>query len=271
MKLTDIERREFLGVVWDFYRSSSRHELPWRQPEHDGTFDPYKILVSELMLQQTQVVRVVPKYREFLRQFPTIQVLAASDLGDVLRAWQGLGYNRRAKYLWLAAQSIDSAGQFPATHEALVKLPGVGTNTAGAIRAYAWNQQVVFIETNIRTVYIHHFTRDNEIVSDDFIRDCVEYTLDHEHPREFYWALMDYGAYLKTQVKTIHRSKHYVKQTTFHGSKRQIRGQILRELSMRPLSAKQLAVSIGDDRLQLVLTELCHENLITKNGERYCL
>lgn len=262
---------EFVETVWEYYRSHGRHDLPWRFPEASGTFDPYKILVSECMLQQTQVARVIPKYQTFLRSFPDVSILAESELGEVLRAWQGLGYNRRAKYLWQAAQCIEQTGSFPSSQEALTKLPGVGVNTAGAILAYAWNQPAVFIETNIRTVYIHHFARDAENVSDDFIRDCLERTLDREHPREFYWALMDYGSYLKTRVQNLHRSKQYTKQSKFEGSKRQIRGQVLRELSNEPLAAAHLGRRIDDERLSGVLDELVSEGLIKKKGEQYSL
>ncbi|QQS18889.1 A/G-specific adenine glycosylase [Candidatus Saccharibacteria bacterium] len=261
----------FVETVWSHYHTHGRHELPWRRPELDGSYDPYNILVSELMLQQTQVARVVVKYQMFLRRFPTIQVLAGSELGDVLRVWQGLGYNRRAKYLWHAARIVVDRGSFPNSAAELMQLPGVGVNTAGAILAYAYNQADVFVETNIRTVYIHHFTRDGEIVSDDFIRDCLGQTLDHEHPREFYWALMDYGAYLKTQVRNLGQSKHYTKQSAFHGSKRQIRGQVLRELSMKPLSAGQLTARIADERLFRVIEDLETEGLIRKAGDRYRL
>jgi A/G-specific adenine glycosylase len=262
---------EFVETVWGYYSAHGRHDLPWRIPEANGTFDPYKILVSECMLQQTQVSRAIPKYGAFLRRFPTVSSLAESELGEVLRAWQGLGYNRRAKYLWQAAQCIEQAGSFPSSPEALTKLPGVGVNTAGAILAYAWNQPAVFIETNIRTVYIHHFTGDADVVSDDFIRDCLERTLDRERPREFYWALMDYGSYLKTRVQNLHRSKQYTKQSKFEGSKRQIRGQVLRELSNAPLAARHLVHRIDDERLSGVLDELVREGLIKKKGEQYSL
>lgn len=271
MTVSTAERTAFLEVVWDYYRSHGRGALPWRAPEPDGSFDPYKILVSELMLQQTQVARVVPKYQAFLERFPDVKSLAAAELGDVLREWQGLGYNRRAKFLWQAAQALGVSGGFPKTLAELVQLPGVGANTAGAILAYAFNQPAVFVETNIRTVYLHHFTRDGEIVSDDFIRDVLRQTLDHEHPREFYWALMDYGAFLKTQVHNISRSKHYTKQAAFAGSKRQVRGAIIRLLSAGAMTKAQIETAVDDERCSTILAELLREGLIRRGRSGYHL
>lgn len=155
-------------TVWKYYHQHGRHDLPWRLPEPDGSFDPYKILVSEIMLQQTQVPRVLPKFTEFLTKFPTGQELAEASLGEVLAAWSGLGYNRRAKFLWQAAQKVvrDFGGELPHTFEALESLPGIGKNTAGAVAAYAYNQPAIFLETNIRTIFIHHFFRDADLVPD---------------------------------------------------------------------------------------------------------
>ena len=269
--MTEAERAGFIETVWDYYAKHGRHDLPWRIPEADGSFNPYKIVVSELMLQQTQVARVIPKYAAFLARFPSARALAEAELGDVLRAWQGLGYNRRAKFLWQAAQRVVEWGAFPHTVADLMRLPGVGANTAGAIAAYVFNQPAVFVETNIRSVYMYHFTRDDHIVSDDFIRDAVARTLDSEHPREFYWALMDYGTYLKTKVRNNQQSKHYVKQSAFHGSKRQVRGQVLRLLSAQAYTSKQLAAAIPDERLPVVLTDLKHEGLIMQKKGTYHL
>ncbi|MBC7546197.1 hypothetical protein H7171_00450 [Candidatus Saccharibacteria bacterium] len=176
---------DFQNTIYQHYDQLGRHNLAWRLPEADGSFNAYKIMVSELMLQQTQVTRVSTKYPEFLATFPTVQALAVSELGDVLRVWSGLGYNRRAKFLHQAARMIiqDLGGIFPNTVAGLVALPGVGVNTAGAIVAYAYNQPVVFVETNIRTVYIYHFFRNDASVSDKQITNVAEPTLDYEHPR----------------------------------------------------------------------------------------
>jgi A/G-specific adenine glycosylase len=266
--------QQFQADVYDYYDQHGRHDLAWRLGEPDGSFDPYKILVSELMLQQTQVVRVTPKYAAFLKQFPTVAKLAAVPLGDVLRVWTGLGYNRRAKYLHLAAQHVmaDNAGQFPRTQLELTKLPGVGMNTAGAIMAYAYNEPVVFIETNIRTVFIHHFFHDQTMITDDAIRVLVTDTLDQENPRLWYWALMDYGSHLKRTVGNLSTaSTLYTKQSQFQGSRRQIRGQILRLLGNGPLTISQLIDHISDERLMSTLSELVAEGLVHKQAESYTL
>ena len=269
--ISDTEKSLFLEQVWAYYRQYARQDLPWRQPDADGAFDPYKVLVSELMLQQTQVARVVPKYNSFLQRFPTVEILAQATLGDVLKEWQGLGYNRRAKYLWQTACTIHEIGYFPSTQAELIKLPGVGVNTAGAILAYAFNEPAVFIETNIRTVYIHHFFKDQEHVSDKAIRELLAQTLDGEHVREYYWALMDYGTWLKSHTHTNQQSKHYTRQSQFEGSRRQLRGRIIRELTAESKTKAELGRLLKDDRLTRVIDELVREGLITKNRTKHSL
>ena len=269
--LTLHEKELFLERVWDYYRQHGRHDLPWRIPQADGSLNPYKVLVSELMLQQTQVARVIPKYEAFLVRFPTIESLAEATLGEVLMQWQGLGYNRRAKFLWQAAKLIFERGEFPTSLAELLELPGVGINTAGAIQAYAFNQPAIFIETNIRTVYIHHFLQQAEAIPDSTIRNLLQQTMDTDQPRDFYWALMDYGAWLKATVRTNSQSKHYVRQTKFEGSKRQIRGQVIRALTTQPMSRAQLYAQVSDSRLNGVLRELETEALIVKKRTKYSL
>ena len=270
--ISDHERVLFLETVWDYFRSNGRHDLPWRSSETDGSFDPYKIMVSELMLQQTQVPRVISKYEAFLKRFPTAQDIAGAELGDVLREWQGLGYNRRAKFLWQAAQKVAGPGGFPNEQAELVKLPGIGPNTAGAVLAYAYNQPVVFIETNVRTVYIHHFFKDAAGIADKEIIALVEQTFDRENVREFYWAIMDYGSYLKAAVGNPNKaSKHYAKQSAFQGSRRQIRGQVIRELGKGAKKIGELSASISDERLRSVLDDLVSEKLIRAERGLYTL
>ena len=264
---------EFREIVWNYYRHAGR-ELPWRKPENDGRFNPYKILVSEIMLQQTQAARVIPKYESFLQKFPTVQSLATAPLSDVLVEWSGLGYNRRAKFLWQSAQVVheEYRDNFPDTIEKLIELPGVGYNTAAALLAYAHNQPVVYIETNIRTVFIHHFFSDAESVADKELLPFIELALEREHPREWYWALMDYGTHLKATHGNVSRySKHYAKQSAFHGSRRQIRGTIIKLLKDRPLGLSALQNSIPDDRLESVLADLTHEGMIKQSGKLYML
>lgn len=273
-KHTNMQSDNFQQIVRDFYRKQGRHELLWRQAEREGSFDPYKILVSEIMLQQTQVGRVMPKYREFLTEFPDLKRLAAAPFGEVLAAWNGLGYNRRAKFLWQAAQVIvrDFGGKFPREVIELQKLPGVGANTAGAVAAYAFNQPVAFVETNIRTVFIHHFFRDEQDIPDKLILDLVEQTLDRDQPRIWFWSLMDYGSYLKQTIGNLNRaSKGYAKQSKFEGSKRQLRGQIIRSLLERPLDKGELNARITDERLASVLEDLVRENLLAEADGVYAL
>lgn len=264
---------EFQEIVWNYFREHGR-DLPWRQLDPDGRVDPYEVLVSEIMLQQTQVARVIPKYEQFLTLFPDIMSLAQASQQAVLIAWNGLGYNRRARFLHQAAQAIATqhAGVVPQTEKELFALPGVGANTARAILAYAFNQPVVFIETNIRTVYIYHFFENQVSVRDTDIIELVRQTLDQEHSREWYWALMDYGNHLKTTVGNISKySKHYVKQSTFIGSKRQVRGAVLKHLVAGPMSPEELAKVIPDTRLEPVLDDLVDEGMIQKTGGLYML
>lgn len=234
--------------------------MPWRdQPT------PYFVLVSEIMLQQTQVPRVLEKFAIFTERFPTLQALAAASLGEVLAAWSGLGYNRRAKYLWQAAQQVMQgyAGQLPASREALLGLPGVGPNTAGAIVAYAYNQPAVFVETNIRTVVLHHFFAGSAAVADAQIAAVVAQTLDQQNPRQWYWALMDYGTHLKRQTRgQLERAQAYRRQSRFAGSRRQLRGQIVRLLIGRALPRQELAALVADERLGEVLASLQRDGLI---------
>lgn len=267
--IDDVAKREFQTEVWDYYHAHGRDELPWR-----SAIDAYHIAVSELMLQQTQVGRVILKYRQFLEQFPSVHDLAAAPLGDVLRAWNGLGYNRRAKFLWQAARQVvkDHGGIFPDQPDELITLPGIGRNTAGAILAYAYDRPVVFIETNIRTVFIHHFFNDQANVTDKAILELVAGTLDKEHPREWYWALMDYGSYLKQMVGNLNRlSKTYARQPAFQGSRRQIRGRVLKMLGTGPFTRTQLEEEIQDERLADVLKDLVDEQLVRRRGQTYHL
>lgn len=273
---------EFEAQVWNYYQAHGRHDLPWRLPDTNGSFNPYTIMVSEIMLQQTQVGRVIPKYQQFLELFPSAEVLADAPLSEVLKAWSGLGYNRRAKFLWQAAQYVRDQfqGVFPQTVGELVQLPGIGKNTAGAIAAYAFDRPVVYVETNIRTVIIHHFFADRDDISDKEIEPILATVIDDivqdghlgQSPRTWYWALMDYGTFLKQTVGNLNRhSKTYAKQSKFEGSLRQIRGHVLRLLADTALTEAQLITEIPDDRLPSVLAALCQESIISYKDEHYHL
>lgn len=241
--------------------------MPWRnQPT------PYYVLVSELMLQQTQVARVLPKFEQFIGRFPSISVLAQASLAELMAAWSGLGYNRRAKYLHQAAREISQMGTVPADFAGLTRLPGIGPNTAGAILAYAFDQPVVFVETNIRTVFIHHFFQNTAKVSDMLIKERVATTLPTDNIREWYWALMDYGAYLKRTVGArLEQANGYKKQGHFAGSLRQIRGQVIRLLTQGQRTMTELHQAISDPRLPGVIKILQAEGLIRRRGDYYSI
>jgi A/G-specific adenine glycosylase len=217
--------KAFQKKIYTYYHTQ-RRDLPWRK-----TSDPYKILVSEVMLQQTTSTRVVPKYKEFLKKFPSVSSLAHSDIKTVLMVWQGLGYNRRALLLKKTAEKVAQVykGKFPKTYEELVKLPGIGPYTANALMAFAYNKPVVMIETNIRTVFIHLLFPDSKNISDKVLMQRIEKYNDINNPREWYNALMDYGAMLKkTLPNPSRKSLHYTKQSKFEGSDRQVRGAIVK-------------------------------------------
>ena len=252
---------ELIQTLKKFYKTNKR-DLPWRH-----THDPYKILVSEVMLQQTQVERVVPKYKAFLKEFPTVSQLAKAPLSQVLREWQGLGYNRRGKFLHQAAKVIAKDGWGG-------KLPGVGPYTRAAIEAFAYNKQVVFIETNIRTVFTHFYFPNKSGVSDADLLLLIEqdFKKSKMEPRDFYAALMDYGSYLKRSgIKINKQSKHYTKQKKFEGSERQLRGAILRELLKKPQTVHALTKSLSKEKEKVaqLLARLVVERLIQKEGSRY--
>ncbi len=248
--------------MWEKGRELYR-DMPWRRDTR-----PYYVLVSELMLQQTQVDRVMPKFEAFVQAFPSEKELAEAPLGDVLRLWSGLGYNRRAKFLHEAARKIQNEfrGVFPRTKKELLSLPGVGVGTAGAIMVYAFNQPEAFIETNVRTVYFHHFFTGHGSVADQELLPVVEATLDREHPREFYWALMDYGAFLKRSgAGYIDKSKHYKKQSPLKGSVREVRGQIIKLLASKDLSEEELRKTLkADERFDGALEGLVKDGLVAR-------
>jgi A/G-specific adenine glycosylase len=275
--LTGQEQR-FVKEVWAYYKRHGRRSLPWRHFDRSlpAGRQAYHILVSEVMLQQTQVERVIPKYQAFLKQFPTFKRLAEAPLGDVLRAWQGLGYNRRAKMLHACAKVIveNFRGRTPKMYEKLVSLPGVGQYTAGAIMAFAFNTAIPIIETNIRSVFIHYFYNDATDVTDKEILQCVEHTLDRENPREWYYALMDYGVYIKKEFGNPNsRSKHHAKQSAFKGSDREIRGTILKLLSVNAQTHTQLhkKLSFENIRIDAQLEKLLKEEMVEEKSGRYCL
>ena len=260
-------------MILDFYRQEGR-SFPWRE-----TCDPYEILVSELMLQQTQTERVVPKYLNWLQEFPTAQALAQAPFPQVLAAWSGLGYNRRAGYLQSACRQVveEWGGAFPRTVGELETLPGVGSYTARAVATFAFGQPEVFIETNIRSVYLFFFFSDQEKVSDSQLMPLIQATVYHQDPRRWYYALMDYGARLKKSTANPNRqSRHYSRQSRFEGSLRQARGAIVRSLSRggnTPLSLEEMARLEGLplERIQAAAERLVAEGMVCRRGDLYCI
>lgn len=265
-----MDTRQFQQLIYRHFHDNPR-PLPWR-----NTTDPYHVLVSEVMLQQTQVERVLPRYIAFLARFPTVISLAEAPLADVLTLWQGLGYNRRGLMLKRAAEEIVSrhGGLVPEAPADLARLPGLGAYTAGAIAAFAFGLATPFIETNIRSVFIHHFFHDRSDVTDQEILPLVEQTLDRENVRNWYNALMDYGVMLKKNTPNpSRRSRHHTRQAPFRGSNREIRGEILRLLLATPgLTAAEIMQRCnrdGDERVAAMLTALAGDGLLRESGGGY--
>jgi A/G-specific adenine glycosylase len=229
------------------------------------------------MLQQTQVERVMDKYSLLIKTFPDFSSLATVPLPEILAVWQGLGYNRRAIALKRIAQTVmtDFHGKLPSSKEELLRLPGIGDYTASAILAFAFDQPTVFIETNIRRVFIHFFFGDRASVSDADILPLVSETLPRNDPREWYYALMDYGSMLgKKMANPNRRSAHYSRQSRFQGSDRQVRGMILKTmLEKKELSKKELIAKLGLDpkRVEDNLASLVKEGFLKKQGRRFSI
>ncbi len=269
--LTSSAVRSFRKKVYNYFGKHGR-DLPWRKK-----VSPYRVLVSEIMLQQTQVDRVIDKYDAFLSAFSNLTALAAAPLPKLLRVWQGMGYNRRALALKALAQQLIGThrGKLPSDPKQLIALPGIGKYTAGAIAAFAFNRPVVFMDTNIRRVFIHEFYHDRESVHDDEIIPLIEQTLDAENPRKWYNALMDYGTMLKQRHENPNRkSAHYTRQSPFENSNRQVRGMILKVLVKElSLSVPQIVRKTGTDpeRVKKNLLQLEKEGFIRRKGRCYLL
>ena len=269
---TDEAITAFRAQVLAFYERNGRHDMLWRH-----TDDPYRIMVSEIMLQQTQVERVAVKYPAFIAAFPDVAALARAPQCEVLAAWQGMGYNRRAIALKKCAEKImdEYGGTVPRDPLVLATFPGIGPATASSICAFAFNRPVVFIETNIRRVFIHFFFPDKDTVSDKEILSLVERALDKENPRVWYWALMDLGTNLKKTVSNPNRkSTWYTKQAPFAGSDRRIRGMILKFLiGKSPVPARAVVNHVQEEtaRVRRILAALESEGFIRKSRDGYRL
>ena len=262
------EVKDFKQIIYQYY-AEHRREMPWRISRN-----PYHILVSEIMLQQTQVGRVLAKYEEFTSRFPDFDSVNKAPLQEILRVWQGLGYNRRAIALQKICRLLvtEYSGVLPNSVETLQTFPGIGPATAGAICAFAFNQPTVFIETNIRRVFLHFFFPNKNGVKDKEILPLVEGTLDTLRPRRWYHALMDYGAMLKKEERNPNRrSAHYNRQAPFQGSNREIRGLILKTLLKKPdLTEGELIRSVGKspERMRSIITQLTKEGFLVRARNR---
>ena len=259
----------FQKQIYNYFSEKARH-FPWRR-----TIDPYKILVSEVMLQQTQARRVIPFYRLFVKKFPNSEVLAKASKKSVLSAWQGLGYNRRALYLRDAAREITRRhdGKVPALYSELTVLPGVGPYTAKALLAFSFNVLVTMLETNIRSVFIEFFFKNRKKVRDSEILPLVEKTLDTKNPRTWYWALMDYGAMLKAKGGNPSRkSVHHIRQSPFRGSQRELRGRLVKLfLAHRIVTVADCSrqTEFSPSKIRTALLALSQEGFVRKEGRYF--
>jgi A/G-specific adenine glycosylase len=264
--------KSFVDTIWNHYKKFGR-DLPWR---HDTT--TYRVVVSEIMLQQTQAPRVIKKFESFMKRFPDWNSLAKAPTIEVLKEWQGLGYNRRALNLQRLAQSIN--GKLPNTYEELLELPGIGPNTAGSVLAFAFNIPHPFIETNIRTVFIHFFFKKSRgKVHDKKLMPLIEEALqdkrNQKNAREWYYALMDYGCYLKqTEINPSRKSKHHVKQSKFKGSNRELRSHLLKLILKNRSTEEEIINAFPDKKSDAIianLKDLEEEGFVISQNKTYTI
>lgn len=253
----------FIKQVLAYHAQHGRHDLAWRK-----AITPYKILVSEIMLQQTQVSRVGPKFKEWMKKYPSLSALSQATLSEILVLWQGLGYQRRAKALYEIAKSIT---RLPKMYEELLQLKGIGPYTASAVCAFAYDTFPEYLlETNIRTALIEAFHQGETeihdgVLYDDLARLTKNPAVQKIGARVWYYALMDYGAYLKLQrISHNSKSKHYAKQTPFEGSLRQLRAKTLFAITHKEKLPK-------DERVDQVLAQLVKEGYVVQKGSSYTI
>jgi A/G-specific adenine glycosylase len=247
-------------LAWYAYH---KRVLPWRKKR-----DPYSIFISEIMSQQTQLIRVIPKFELWMQRFPNIQSLAEASVADVLKYWSGLGYNRRALNLKKAAEIIikNFNGKFPNTEKELLQLPGIGKYTARALLCFAFNQQVAVVDTNIRKIIITQFSFDG---NEKELYKVAEQLLPKGKAYEWNQALMDYAAAVLKKEKIL-----IPRQSKFIGSHRYYRGQVLkylvehRKIELRNLGAiiKKDYSALDEIWLQKLVQELIREGFIVKKG-----
>jgi A/G-specific adenine glycosylase len=253
--------KKLIEDVLTYYKNSGRHDLIWRKK-----INAYKILVSEVMLQQTQVSRVLPKFNEWMKLYPTLSSLQVASLKDVLVLWQGLGYQRRAKALLAISKEVS---KLPKTYEELLTLPGIGPYTSSAICAFAYDTFThPVLETNIRTVLIEYFHQGEDSVHDGALYDDLDrltkiLKVKKMGARHFYYALMDFGAYLKSQkISHNKKSAHHAIQSSYKGSFRELRAKVLFAITHNNSLPE-------DERLQDVINVLIKEKYILRKGTKY--
>lgn len=277
MSTAESALEELKRTVWAQGKELYR-DLPWR-----NTYDPYAILLSEVMLQQTQVARVMSRWGEWLDTFPTVADLAAAPLPPVLELWQGMGYNRRAINLKRCAEQVvaEHGAQIPRDKKALLALPGIGPATAAGVHVFAFQEPDMYLETNVRAVFIHELFADREKVSDKELVGLVEAVCPgSDEVRSWYYALLDYGAHLKKVLPNpSRRSEQYARQSKFEGSHRQKRAYLLRRILERPLSEEELGLDLMQheraarreeppaEELASILEELSREGFIERQGD----
>ena len=265
---------KFQKLILNWHKEN-RRDMPWR-----NTKDPYKILVSEVMLQQTQVARVLPKYKEFLKEFPTLQTLTKASDKKLLKIWAGLGYWKRALSLKRTAQIVlkEHKGKFPKESSLLEKLPGIGPYTAGAVACFAFGNQDAFLDTNIRRVYLHSFFSKKDSVPDKEILKIAKKAVLKENPREWHYALLDYGSLVLKDKKINKQSKHYAKQSKFTNSFRSFRAKVMHFLLEQPKQTaslhkieKLLKETNSPYETKKILFDLKKDGLIKKKERSYSL
>jgi A/G-specific adenine glycosylase len=282
--LSPTQIKHFQKKILTWYEEHQR-DLPWRK-----TRDPYHILVSEIMLQQTQVTRVIPKFEAWLSMLPTVKELAVAPTVTVLTLWSGLGYNRRALNLKKTAQIISEKydGRFPQNEKALMALPGIGIYTARAVLCFAFDQQVAVVDTNVKKVILTQLFRSfpeeirlgdgsstqNDLKIDEkMIMTIAEQILPHGKAYEWNQALMDYSSTVLKKEKI-----HIPKQSKFIGSRRYYRGRVLKVLlEKKSVPIEELGSLIKNgfaahdqEWLEKLLGELINEGFIVneKNSIR---
>jgi A/G-specific adenine glycosylase len=253
-------------MIYSYYKQYKR-DFPFR-----NQISPFNVLVSEIMLQQTQTGAVSEKFLNFINYFPDFKTLAEAPLEEVLKIWHGLGYNRRAVALKKIAEIVvnEYDNKLPENIEILNSFPQIGHNTAASIYTFSFDKPAVFIETNIRRVYIYFFFPTSDNVKDKDILPFIEKTIDNSNPRQWYYALMDYGVMLKkTHPELNKKSAHYRKQAPFKGSNREIRGKILKLLiETKSIDETKIIkkLKFKSEKIYKVLDQLEKEGFIKREG-----